>query len=69
MSQTAIAQLTKNMMVFNVVVLSLGYFNVIPYKWSLYFGEVQYLQQYSMKFQNKSLMKSKRNYFSYDFFP
>lgn len=33
MSQTAIAQLTKNMMVFNVVVLSLGYFNVIPYKW------------------------------------
>ncbi|HEN3032098.1 TPA: hypothetical protein U4680_002247 [Streptococcus agalactiae] len=23
------------MMVFNVVVLSLGYFNVIPYKWSL----------------------------------
>lgn len=35
MSQTAIAQLTKNMMVFNVVVLSLGYFNVIPYKWSL----------------------------------
>lgn len=23
------------LMVFNVVVLSLGYFNVIPYKWSL----------------------------------
>lgn len=32
MSQTAIAQLTKNMMVFNVVVLSLGYFNRLPAK-------------------------------------